>query len=389
MPDHLIHLYNKLSTTFVRGENTFLYDEQGRDYLDAITGIGVTALGHQHPIINQVMHEQINTLLHVTNNFNHPAQTQLAEKLCRISGLDCVGFANSGAEANELAIKLILKYGIDKGIKTPKIIVMHGGYHGRTLGAWSASCTEAQSKFGPLFPAFIHVEFNSIEAIKALDDENIVAVMLEPIFGKGGLLPASTEYLQQLRQLCDQRQWLLMCDEIQSGLGRTGKWFAYQFANILPDIVTIAKCLGNGIPIGACIASKKLANTLQINDHGGTQAGSIFACTVALAVLKIIGTENLLENSRSVGEYLQQQLSEKLKPFSVFEKIRGKGLMIGVQLTHEIKNAVAIGIKHGIVINYLGKDVIRLLPPIIMTQPQADILVKRLINCFQEFQEIK
>ncbi len=385
MHDHLLHLYNKLPTTFVRGDNVFLYDEQGREYIDAITGIGVTALGHQHPAINKVMHEQINQLLHFTNNFNNPAQDQLAQKLCEISGLDRVGFGNSGSEAVELAIKLTLKYGVDQGIKTPKIIVMNGGYHGRTLGAWSASCTHEHSKFGPLFPAFIHVDFNCIDAINELDDNNIVAVMLEPIFGKGGLLPANTEYLQALRKLCNERRWLLICDEIQSGLGRTGEWFAYQFADIVPDIVTIAKCLGNGIPIGACIAHKKLAHTLQVNDHGSTQAGSIFACAVACAVLNTIEQENMLANARDVGTYLQQQLTEKLKPFSLVEKIRGKGLMIGIQLSQEIKHAVAIGIKHGIVINYLGKDVIRLLPPIILTRQQADILVARLAQCFQEF----
>ena len=385
MADHLIHLYNKIPATFIRGDNIFLYDKDNRDYLDAITGIGVTALGHQHPVINRVMHEQINQLLHVTNNFNNPPQNQLAGKLCHITGLECVGFGNSGAEANELAIKLMLKYGIDKSIRTPKIVVIEGGYHGRTLGAWSASCAPEQSKFGPLFPAFIRVPFDDIDTITALNDPDIVAIMLEPIFGKGGLLPASTTYLQQLRQLCDQREWLLMFDEIQSGLGRTGKWFAYQFADITPDIVTIAKCLGNGIPIGACIAHKKLADTLQVNDHGSTQAGSIFACSVAVAVLNVIEEEKLLENARIVGDYLQQQLTTQLKPFSAFEKIRGKGLMIGIQLTREIKNAVTTGVNHGLVFNYLGKDVIRLLPPIILTHAQADILLERMVACFQEF----
>jgi acetylornithine aminotransferase len=385
MSDHLMHLYHKLPTTFVRGEHVFLYDEQDRDYLDAITGIGVTALGHQHPVINNVIHKQVDQLLHFTNNFNNPSQNQLAEKLCSLTGLDCVGFGNSGTEVIELAIKLILKFGVDRGIKAPKIIVMEGGYHGRSLGAWSASCTPSQSKFGPLLPAFIYVPFDDINAIAALNDADIVAVMLEPIFGKGGLLPASMTYLQQLRQLCDQRGWLLLFDEIQSGLGRTGKWFAYQFANVSPDIVTIAKCLGNGIPIGACIAHQKLANTLQANDHGSTQAGNVLSCTVGLAVLNIIEQDNLLENARVVGDYLQQQLITQLQPFASFAKIRGKGLMIGIQLTREIKNAVAIGIKHGIVFNYLGKDVIRLLPPIILTQAQANILVERLVACFQEF----
>lgn len=385
MSDHLISLYNKLPTQFVRGDNIFLYDENGHEYLDAITGIGVTALGHQHPAINHAMHEQINQLLHITNNFNHPARNELAEKLCAISGLDCVGFGNSGTEVNEFALKLILKYGVDQGIKAPKIIVMQGGYHGRTLGAWSASCSFEESKFGPLLPAFIHVPFDDIEAIKNLNDSDIVAVMLEPIFGKGGLLPATTSYLQHLRKMCDERNWLLMFDEVQSGLGRTGKWFAYQHAEVLPDIVTVAKCLGNGIPIGACIANKKLSNTLQINDHGSTQAGNIFACVTALAVLKTIEQEKIIENARVVGAYLQEQLNTHLKPFSLFEKIRGKGLMIGIQLSREISASTATGLKHGIVFNYLGKNIIRLLPPMILTLQQADLLVQRLVNCFQEF----
>lgn len=385
MTDHLIHLYNKLPVTFIRGENIFLYDTEGREYLDAITGIGVCALGHQHSVINRVMIEQINTLLHVTNNFNNPAQNQLAKKLCAISGLDRVGFSNSGAEANELAIKLALKFGVDHGIKAPEIIVMQGGYHGRTLGAWSASCAPDQSKFGPLFPAFIQVKFNDIDAIKKINNPDVVGIMLEPIFGKGGLLPASIDYLQQLRKLCDEKNWLLMFDEVQSGLGRTGKWFAYQFADIIPDILTVAKCLGNGIPIGACIVSEKLANTLQVNDHGGTQAGNIFACSTALAVLTIIEQENLIKNAKNIGDYLQEQLNIHLQPFSLFEKIRGKGLMIGIQLTREISKPISMGIKHGIVFNYLGKDVIRLLPPMILTKTQADMLVERLVNCFREW----
>ncbi len=385
MHDHLIALYNKLPTTFVRGENIWLYDEEGRAYLDAITGIGVTALGHQHPTINRAMTEQIHKLLHVPNNFNNPAQNQLAKKLCELTGLNRASFANSGTEANEIAIKLALKFGINKNYKAPKIIVMEGGYHGRSLGSWSASCDPKESVFGPLLPAFIRVPFNSLEAIEALNDPEIVAIMLEPIFGKSGLLPATIPYLQALRKLCDKRDWLLIFDEVQSGLGRTGKWFAHQHADVIPDIVTMAKCLGNGIPIGACVASEKLAHTFQIGDHGSTQGGNIFACTVALTVLNTIEQENLLENARNVGNYLQEKLTTHLQSFDCFEKIRGKGLMIGIQLTRNIPNIISVGIKNGIIFNLTGKDVIRLLPPIILTHTQADMLVERLVNCFREF----
>lgn len=386
MPDHLIALYKKLPTTFVRGENIWLYDEDENPYLDAITGIGVNVLGHQHPEVNRVMIEQIHKLLHVPNNFNNPAQNLLAKKLCQISGLNRTGFSNSGTEANEMAIKLALKFGVNKGYKNPKIVVMEGGYHGRSMGSWSASCLQENSMFGPLLPAFIHVPFNNIESISGLLNEpEIVAVMLEPIFGKGGLLPADITYLQQLRKICHTRGWLLICDEVQSGLGRTGKWFAYQFADILPDIVTIAKCLANGIPIGACIISEKLSHTLQIGDHGTTQGGCVFASTTALAVLNVIEKEHLIENARDVGNYLQEKLTAQLKKFDSFEKIRGKGLMIGIQLARTIPDVISIGIKHGIVFNNTGKNVIRLLPPIILTYAQADILVERMVNCFLEF----
>ena len=388
MSDHLIALYNKLPTTFVRGENIWLYDEHDRAYLDAITGIGVNALGYQHPEINRVMIDQIHKILHVPNNFNNPAQNQLAEKLCALSGLSRASFASSGTEANEIAIKIALKFGINKGYKNPKIVVMEGGFHGRSLGSWSASCSPQHSIFGPLLPAFIYVPFNSIEAIKVLKDPEIVGVMLEPIFGKGGLLPADTYYLQQLKKMCVERDWLLTCDEVQSGLGRTGKWFAYQHTNITPDIVTVAKCLGNGIPIGACIVSEKLANTFQVGDHGTTQGGCVFASTTALAVLNTIEKENLLENARSIGNYLQEKLTENLKQFSAFEKIRGKGLMIGIQLSRTIPNTISIGVKHGVIFNNTGKDVIRLLPPIILTYAQADMLVERLTACFQEFTQL-
>ena len=386
MSDHLIALYNKLPVTFVRGENIWLYDEKGRAYLDAITGIGVNALGHQHLEINRVMIDQLHKILHVPNNFNNPPQNQLAEKLCQLTGLSRASFASSGTEANEIAIKLALKWGINKGFKNPKIVVMEGGFHGRSLGSWSASCDPQHSIFGPLLPAFIYAPFNSIEAIESLDDPEIVGVMLEPIFGKGGLLPADTSYLQQLKKWCVEHDWLFMCDEVQSGLGRTGKWFAYQFADIIPDIVTVAKCLGNGIPIGACIVSEKLANTFQIGDHGTTQGGCVFASTTALAVLNTIEKENLLENARDVGHYLQNKLTENLQKFNCFEKIRGKGLMIGIQLTRTIPNTISIGVKHGVIFNNTGKDVIRLLPPIILTHAQADILADRLVECFQEFE---
>lgn len=378
MPSCLIPIYQKLPVTLTRGEGVWLYDDQGRQYLDALSGIGVCALGHNHPAITKTITEQAARLLQVSNAFHTPWQTALANKLCGLSGLAAAYFSNSGTEANEAVIKMALKYGTSHGIATPKIIVMEGGYHGRSLGAWSASCDHSTSQFGPLMPCFIRVPFNDINAINAIKDPNVIAIMLEPVFGKGGLRPASLDYIHALREYCDQHHCLLILDEIQSGMGRTGKLFAYQHTKILPDMLTTAKTLGNGIPIGAYLCNHKVAKVIKPGDHGSTQGGNPFACAVALTVLETFEKEHLYTHVTDIGHYLQQALREALRTYPVFDNIQGKGLMIGIKLKHPIPNIVAMGLEQGIIFNLAGETVIRLLPPYIITQAHADLIVERL-----------
>ena len=388
MSEHLIPIYNKLPITFSHGQGIWLYDSKGRKYLDALSGIGVCALGHNHPEITKAITAQAQKLLQVPNTYYTQAQSKLADKLCQLTELDGAYFANSGAEANEAAIKIALKFGTSKGYTKPKIIVMEGGFHGRSLGVWSGSCDQTESQFGPLLDSYLRVPFNQIEPIKNLADNQcheIVAVLLEPVFGKGGLLPAEIDYLKTLRHICNENDWLLIFDEVQSGVGRTGKLFAYQYANIKPDIITTAKALGNGIPIGAYIASQKAIGNFQTNDHGSTQGGNPFACAIGLRVLEILEQENLYENAKKVGAYLQEKLTNALSTFSLFDKVQGKGLMIGIKLHQAPKNAVTVGLENGIVFNHAGKNIIRLLPPYIITEADADLIVAKLMKCFPHF----
>ena len=404
MPDnHLIPIYNKLPITFSHGEGIWLYDDKDNKYLDALSGIGVCALGHNHPEITKAIIEQAQKLLQVPNTYYTKAQSGLADKLCKLTGLDAAYFSNSGAESNEAAIKMALKFGTSKGYKNPKIIVMDGGFHGRSLGGWSGSCDQSKSQFGPLLPCFHRVEFNKLEPIHALinnynnqerkkekekeDEDEIVAIMLEPVFGKGGLLPAELNYLQSLRKICDEQDWLLIFDEVQSGIGRTGKLFAYQYADIKPDIVTAAKALGNGVPIGAYIASQKAIGDFKSGDHGSTQGGNVFSCAVALTVLETLEKEELYSNAKTMGDYLQEKLSLSLSAFELFEKTQGKGLMIGVKLKEPVNNAIKTGLKHGIVFNHAGSNIIRLLPPYIITQADADLIVEKIVKCFADFSD--
>lgn len=387
MQNHLIPIYNKIPITFSHGEGIWLYDDNNNQYLDALSGIGVCALGHNHPEVTQAITEQAKKLLQVANTYYTHAQSELANKLCELTGLDGAYFSNSGAESNEAAIKMALKFGTSQNYKHPKIIVMEGGFHGRSLGAWSGSCDHSKSQFGPLLDCYYRVPFNQLEPIQKLAENKnneIVAIMLEPIFGKGGLLPAEIDYLKSLRNICDQNNWLLIFDEVQSGIGRTGKLFAYQYADIKPDIVTTAKALGNGVPIGTFIASQKAIENFKPDDHGSTQGGNVFSCAVALAVLEALEKQNLYHHAKVIGEYLQKQLTKALESFELFEKVQGKGLMIGIKLKQAPKNAIKIGLKNGIVFNHAGADVIRLLPPYIITKNDADLIVEKLVRCFGE-----
>lgn len=386
---HLINLYNKLPVTFVKGEGVWLYDDKGDAYLDALSGIGVNALGHCHPAITETIIHQAQQVLHTCNIYHSPPLTALANKLCAMSGMDKVYFANSGTEVTEAAIKIARLYGTrHKNIKTPKIIVMKNCFHGRTLGAWSAADNANDGTLGRLLHEdYLKVPFNDSEAIERLADQHndIVGVMLEPIQGKYGCIPFKPDYLKAVREICDKHDWLMICDEVQSGMGRTGKLFAYQHEGILPDIVVTAKSLGNGIPIGAYLTNPKVADVFQPGDHGSTLGGNTFACAVALTVLNTLEKERLFTHVEMIGKYLVEQLEKALSPFECFERIQGKGLMIGIKLKHELQGALQIGLTHKILFNHAGKDVIRLLPPFIITTADADEIVKRLTLCFEEF----
>jgi len=381
--NHLLTFYNKFPITFARGDGVWLYDGVGKAYLDALSGVGVCALGHRHPAITKAITSQADTLMHVANTFYTQPLLDLAKRLCEITGLYRAYFSNSGAESAEAIIKMALKFGTNKGIKNPKIIVMEGGFHGRSLGAWSGSCDQSKSQFGPLIPAFTRVPFNDLAAAQAAVTPDTVAIMLEPVLGKGGLLPADIAYMEALRQLCDQKDLLLILDEVQSGMGRTGKWFAYQYSNIQPDILATAKALGNGMPIGAFITNEKAAPLLQPSDHGSTQGGNALACHVALAVINTIEKEKLMDQAVEVGDYLQTQLHRALQTHPLYDGIQGKGLMIGIRLTRPEKSLLKLGVEQGLIMNFASKQVLRLLPPLILTRQEADVIVEKLSLVFQ------
>jgi len=370
----LMTSYARLPVSFVRGEGCLLWDSEGKEYIDALGGIAVTFLGHCHPKLSEAISLQANKLLHVSNLFHIAEQASLGEKFCRISAMDKVFFGNSGAEANEAAIKLARLHGQSKGIKNPTIITMNQSFHGRTMATLSATGNEAiQKGFHPLMPNFIHVDYDDLNAVKAhIDNSDVVAIMVEPIQGEAGIIPASEGYLKSLRDLCDQQDWLLIVDEIQTGMGRTGKWFAYMHEDIKPDIITSAKALGNGIPIGACAARGNAANLMSPGTHGSTFGGNPFASKVAETVIDIIEQDNLLEQAEQIGCYLKKQLQQKLATLSNVKSIRGKGLMIGIELEHVYPDLAQHFLDQGLVLNITGAGkVIRLLPSVLMSEKQA------------------
>ena len=334
--DALMNTFNRLPVAFSKGKGVFLWDTNNKQYLDALGGIAVAILGHSHPEISQTIAEQADKLLHVSILFQIKEQAKLADKFCKISEMDRVFFCNSGAEANEAAIKLARLHGNNNGIDTPTIITTENSFHGRTMATLSATGNETlQNGFTPMLADFIHVPYNNIEAIeqqannKNPHSKNIVAVMIEPILGEAGIIIPDTGYLKALRKLCDKHGWLLMLDEIQTGMGRTGQWFAYQHENIVPDVMTSAKALGNGIPIGACAAVGKAAEVLTPGTHGSTFGGNPFACAVALKTIKILKRDKLLNNASEMGAYLLKKLQHTLAINSRVINIRGKGLNAG------------------------------------------------------------
>jgi acetylornithine aminotransferase len=385
----LMNTYGERAATLVGGQGASLYDEKGKKYLDALSGIAVCGLGHSHPQLSLVISEQASKLMHCSNFFSIPSQQQLAKKLCQISGMTNVFFSNSGAEANEAAIKIARLHGNKKGIKLPTVLVMDNAFHGRTLATLTASGSrKIQAGFEPLVSGFVRGPFNDIEALRTIADNNpdICAVFVEPIQGEGGINLSSPDYLKQLRDLCDELDWLLMLDEVQTGNGRTGKYFYHQHSGVTPDVITTAKGLGNGMPIGACLASGNAAHLMQPGNHGSTFGGNPLACSVALKVVELLECGDIYERATAIGDIIMQGLASELKDVEHVKDIRGCGCMIGVELTKPCKSLYTEALKQGLIINVTAESVIRLLPPMIMTDQEAHQVVSILAPLIKDFQ---
>ena len=375
----LMNTYNRMSVAFERGEGVWIYDTDGNRYLDALSGIAVTGLGHAHPAVTQAISEQAQRLLHCSNIYTIPQQTLLGEKLVELSGMDNVFFGNSGAEANEAAIKLARRYGHQKGIDLPTIIVMENAFHGRTLATLSATGNRGvQAGYEPLVSGFVRVPYDDVEAVRqvALKNPNIVAILVEPVQGESGVHIPAADYLNQLRALCDEHQWLLMVDEVQTGNGRTGRYFAYQHNDILPDVVTTAKGLANGVPIGACLARGEAAKLFSPGTHGTTFGGNPLASAAALAVVDTIVQQDLCAQAAEIGAYLVDQFQKQLGDQPYIREVRGKGMMIGIELTEAGAELAVLAKVKGVLLNVTGGGrVVRLLPPLILSKQEADLLV--------------
>ena len=390
MTSHIMPTYNRLPVTFDRGEGVWLIDENNNRYLDALSGIAVCNLGHAHSAVHKAICEQSKKLLHTSNIYKIANQEKLADKLVEKSGMDNVFFCNSGAEANEAAIKLARKFGHEKGLDSPAIIVMEKSFHGRTLATLSATGnSKIQQGFAPLVEGFVRVPYNDINAIKTAlaHNKNIVAILAEPIQGEGGINIPAPDYLNELRKLCDQHELLLMLDEIQSGVGRTGKFFAFQHNDIIPDVCTLAKALGNGVPIGACLARGKAAQLLTPGAHGSTFGGNPLACSAALAVLATLEDENLIELATQKGKLIHAGFNEHLKNNSHVIDIRNKGLMIGIELDSPCAELVKIALEQHLLINVTNETTIRLLPPLIIDALEIKLLVETLSTIINDYTE--
>ena len=388
MADHLMSTYNRLPVRFERGEGVWLWDDENRQYLDALSGIAVCGLGHAHPAVARAVSEQAARLVHTSNLYGIALQEQLADRLCALSSMQRVFFTNSGAESNEAAIKIARLFGHNKGINSPAIIVMENSFHGRTLATLTATGNrKVQAGFEPLVRGFLRVPFNDIEAIRNIAEHksDAVAVLVEPIQGEGGINIPDPGYLDAIRKICDDNDWLMMLDEIQTGMGRTGRWFACQHSQSQPDVITIAKALGNGVPIGACLAAGKAAEVLQPGSHGTTFGGNPLACSAALAVLETLETEQLISNAASLGKALLDNFSSELDGVEGVLEIRGSGLMIGIELDRPCGELVGQALNQGLLINVTAEKVIRLLPPLILTEKQADIIVEQVSKLVKDF----
>ena len=383
-----MNTYGRLPIALSHGQGCRVWDTNGKEYLDALGGIAVNTLGHNHPRLVPALQDQIARIIHSSNYYHVPLQEELAAKLVQISGMTNVFFCNSGLEANEAALKLARKFGHDKGIEKPQIVVYEKAFHGRSIATLSATGNpKVQQGFEPLVEGFIRVPLNDIDALKkATQDRNdVVAVFFETIQGEGGVNPMRVEYLQQVRQLCDARDWLMMIDEVQCGVGRTGKWFAHQWAGIKADVMPLAKGLGSGVPVGAVVAGPKAANILQPGNHGTTFGGNPLAMRAGVETLRIMEEDGLLENAARVGAYLKDALQAGLAGVKGFREIRGQGLMLGIELDKPCGVLLAQGAERGLLFSVTAERVVRLVPPLILCKEEADEIVAILVALIKEF----
>ena len=388
MTTHLMNTYARQPVAFVRGEGAYLWDEAGKRYLDAVAGVAVNGLGHAHPKLVKAISEQAAALIHSSNLYRVLRQEELADRLCKLSGMDKVFFCNSGCEANEAAIKLARLYGRNKGIEVPTIIVMEKAFHGRTMATLTATGSrKIQAGFEPLLTGFARVPFNDLEAIRHVAEHNksVVAVLLEVVQGEGGINVLPSEFLVGLRQICDANGWLLMLDEVQTGIGRTGTWFGFQHSGVAPDVMALAKGLGSGVPIGACLARGAAADVFQPGNHGSTFGGNPLACAAALATLQAIEEEKLLDNARVRGEAIRAGLRAALNGVQGVVDIRGEGMMIGVELDRPCGELVAVARDAGVLINVTADTVIRLVPPLVYGAAEVDALVAAVSGIVRNF----
>jgi len=384
---HLMHTYAPQPVAFARGEGCWLWDTEGRKYLDALAGIAVNGLGHAHPVFTRALADQASRIIHTSNLFRVPEQERLADKLCEITGMDNAFFANSGAEANECAIKLARLHGHQRGIENSQIIVMEKAWHGRTLATLSATGSrKAQAGFEPLMGGFIRVPYNDVAAIERVaDNASIVAILMEVLQGEGGINVADFDYVRKLRAICDRRQWLLMIDEVQSGMGRTGKWMAHQWIGVSPDVIVLAKGLASGIPIGACLARGVAAKVFKPGNHGSTFGGGPLASVAGLTTLEVIEKDGLLEHARRMGDLLKAELQRGLIGVPGVRDIRGEGLMLGVELDRPCGDIVRRGLAAGLVTNVTADRVIRLLPPLVIQESEVRQLAALLVPVVKAF----
>jgi acetylornithine/N-succinyldiaminopimelate aminotransferase len=385
---HTMNTYGRLPIALSHGQGVRVWDVNGREYLDALAGIAVNTLGHNHPKLVPALQDQVAKIIHSCNYYHVPNQEKLAAKLAELSGMTNAFFCCTGLEANEGALKLARKFGHDKGIARPEIVVYENAFHGRSIATLSATGnTKVQQGFGPLVEGFIRVPLNDIEALKKATEgnPNVVAVFFETIQGEGGINPMRIDYLQQVRQLCDTNDWLLMIDEVQCGMGRTGKWFAHQWAGIRPDVMPLAKGLGSGVPVGAIVAGPKAANIFQPGNHGTTFGGNPLAMRAGVETIRIMEEDGLLENAANIGAHLKGALTSELGALPGVKEIRGQGLMIGIELDRPCNVLTTRACEAGLLISVTADNVIRLLPPLIMNRAEANEVVERLVPLVKKF----